>query len=946
MATQANLYKKLTMLLTNIDIKQLLQLRSSELIAPEIADRQTEVIRKAYNYLNISDEHSIIYIADEVGLGKTYIALGIAMLRRHFSENPRSHRDLVIVPKANLQVKWQREARAFLQKNYLAKGKETIMPITETEIIKSRLEPIASEAAMTIFRMSSFSALFSRSGGREKSSTYWKLLDQCTHDEWAKYILDDAWSKGYFNNQHEDQLRCLLAYLLNGITGKVDTIIVDEAHNYRHGLGSSKRNIVTSYFLGAVRDEALLEKFPELEARLHFPLAVKTICLSATPKDRNLKEIGQQLDCFLPKHPLKDTDEDDFIPRLKRFMIRGNMTYRIDDEDTSRHSCRQEHRKGNVKKSTNSEVLEVKDDFIGAFWQLLQYQSIKHLNEKGNATFEMGMLAGFETYQLDAKKRFANYHSPATDQDETQEDGEVDGEYEEINIRQIRESEDKPVIEKLASSFYKQFGELPPHPKQTPMEEELLCQMMRQEKSLVFVRRVHSAIELSGRLLRKFEEEMAKKLRFEKPFSRFTTKGVKDILAEHKMRGNRAEIEAFFKDMLCRRIQFDWFKKLDEKEQLEYCLYSYKHNEIFMSDIERLKVRQRLRLSDEFLKNFEKLKKEWDAARSEEPDGEIIDEDDELEQSYFFNEYFRKGRPGHRFRKRMSEKKLFDLKDDMNAKDESFLSRLLNEICSKEFEMWKRRSTFESDDWNLLRGILQGIFRNGAGLLPAFVADAKRSKFANDLLTLLMPNAPFGFVTEEVRTILCDFDLIKAVNFSDRSLGNFTGFFKGISPVTGRTGQTGGDRSRIAAQFRMPGFPYILVATDIFREGEDLHTYCQNVYHYGIAWNPSDIEQRTGRIDRINSQSYRKLTQKDGGGNEFDNQIHIFYPYLQRSVEVNQVFKLFRHINHFMETFNEIEQKIERDSKVEVGDPVKNEIPIAVIPKRGRFELEEFEDFN
>ena len=51
----------------------------------------------------------------------------------------------------------------------------------------------------------------------------------------------------------------------------------------------------------------------------------------------------------------------------------------------------------------------------------------------------------------------------------------------------------------------------------------------------------------------------------------------------------------------------------------------------------------------------------------------------------------------------------------------------------------------------------------------------------------------------------------------------------------------------------MPGFPLALVTTDVLQEGEDLHTFCSRVIHYGITWTPSAMEQRTGRIDRIGS---------------------------------------------------------------------------------------------
>ena len=42
----------------------------------------------------------------------------------------------------------------------------------------------------------------------------------------------------------------------------------------------------------------------------------------------------------------------------------------------------------------------------------------------------------------------------------------------------------------------------------------------------------------------------------------------------------------------------------------------------------------------------------------------------------------------------------------------------------------------------------------------------------------------------------------------------------------------------------------ILLATDAAREGINLHTYCADVLHYDLPWNPSRLEQRNGRIDR------------------------------------------------------------------------------------------------
>jgi SNF2 family DNA or RNA helicase len=55
--------------------------------------------------------------------------------------------------------------------------------------------------------------------------------------------------------------------------------------------------------------------------------------------------------------------------------------------------------------------------------------------------------------------------------------------------------------------------------------------------------------------------------------------------------------------------------------------------------------------------------------------------------------------------------------------------------------------------------------------------------------------------------------------------------------------------------FNSPFFPEILVASSVMGEGVDLHLNCQYVIHHDLDWSPSVIEQRTGRLDRINSKA-------------------------------------------------------------------------------------------
>ena len=58
-------------------------------------------------------------------------------------------------------------------------------------------------------------------------------------------------------------------------------------------------------------------------------------------------------------------------------------------------------------------------------------------------------------------------------------------------------------------------------------------------------------------------------------------------------------------------------------------------------------------------------------------------------------------------------------------------------------------------------------------------------------------------------------------------------------------------RATLMRAFNTPFFPDILVCSQVMGEGVDLQRYCRHVIHHDLDWNPSTIEQRTGRIDRL-----------------------------------------------------------------------------------------------
>jgi len=76
-------------------------------------------------------------------------------------------------------------------------------------------------------------------------------------------------------------------------------------------------------------------------------------------------------------------------------------------------------------------------------------------------------------------------------------------------------------------------------------------------------------------------------------------------------------------------------------------------------------------------------------------------------------------------------------------------------------------------------------------------------------------------------------------------------------------------RERLIALFNTPLSPDLLVASSVMGEGIDLHQECRFVIHHDLDWNPSVLEQRTGRLDRIGA-----LAEREG------EDIEVYEPYL------------------------------------------------------------------
>ena len=89
----------------------------------------------------------------------------------------------------------------------------------------------------------------------------------------------------------------------------------------------------------------------------------------------------------------------------------------------------------------------------------------------------------------------------------------------------------------------------------------------------------------------------------------------------------------------------------------------------------------------------------------------------------------------------------------------------------------------------------------------------------------------------------------------------------------------GESRERLREAFNTPLYPMVLIANEVMQEGLDLHKHCRRVVHHDLVWNPAQLEQRIGRIDRLGSLTNR-LRQ-----NGADVTLDILYPVICGTID-------------------------------------------------------------
>lgn len=89
-------------------------------------------------------------------------------------------------------------------------------------------------------------------------------------------------------------------------------------------------------------------------------------------------------------------------------------------------------------------------------------------------------------------------------------------------------------------------------------------------------------------------------------------------------------------------------------------------------------------------------------------------------------------------------------------------------------------------------------------------------------------------------------------------------------------------RQTLLRGFNTPFFPEVLIASSVLAEGVDLQLNCRFVIHHDLSWNPCTLEQRTGRVDRIGAKA-----------EQVRKPIHIYFPFIAETQD-EKMFRVVR----------------------------------------------------
>jgi len=953
-----------------------------------IAERQLEGAVALYNRLA---DRRVAWMADEVGMGKTYIALGVAALLRH--QHPDA-RILFLIPSARLQSKWIRERLGFTESvvRQVDHRARTLQDRPARPVVEPRgLFALAAELVVDPDRdvlapLSSFSFGLSRDPSRWRD--HWRRLAALS-PHLPKHLPAEC-----YDVHEKARFKRLFAAGLNLVLPTFDLVICDESHNLRRGAShGASRNQTVAAALGGHRLKVDVPWDAPPVQRVR-----RLLCLTATPVEHDYSEMTRQAEVFglpllrgLPSATAEDlkalASDAPAIERkdvARRYIVRRLHELYVPNatQGLTKNQYRLEWRHGGLR--SHDDRLQLSTGREQLMVALVQKKVLEALHESGARrsdgaflpSFQMGMLSSFESFGETIANRTARARH-ADDDDPEKAAPTYDGEDQTRDPRE-REGLDSNAVDRICGSYRTRFGASPPHPKLDQAATALTAWAQAGDKSVVFVRRVRTTEELAGKVGGLLDEWLIDRLRAELPQSLHTElneyaaaywKSRRVVGVARPVAGTDTDEDDAASTFFASFFRGDGTRQRQAGARLRYAAFQdaghpwsvfFRDNHVaWLLDDDPAAIRDFAAAHADRLERYVRL---WVATKTPGPRHwfdawqaaglRVLAEMDPRQNRRVVAEHLKRMLPSTQ-RSRAYPEELDATGSDWLAAG-TFFSRLRTHQLGPELwpgaaahpEGTTREVRAAIEERIVRRELLSSTLRLGHSYTElwteavSLAAGFKVSAVgARDSLPVLIDRMlqrltrqraeaqPRLNVWRELKNLAAQHSLLMHVNFSGMTReekADPTRYFAAKlgqqSPVLGMHGQSKSDNALI--QFRMPGYPLVIVSTDILQEGVDLHTFCGRVLHYGVACTSSATEQRTGRVDRIGSLVHRRFATTDGASG-----LQVHYPHLMDTVEPLQLQVLYKRMDRFMKLVHDgLGSPDDEASRVEVHHGMHQEV--------------------
>lgn len=811
-----------------------------------MAAKQTEGVAYLWNLL--ASEGTAL-LADEVGMGKTFQAIGVAALLWKMKPDARV---LVMAPNRDICYHWRRELETFIRVHFRAIDHN----------VKNCVDGGPVPAVKFCFKLDDLVSAVEGNADHLYLTTIHSLSGLLRGDSLDGGDPPAEKAAGIAENMRK-RLKAAL-----GPDG-FDLIIIDEAHYLRNTDGGSQRVAAARALFGPDGDR----------------LGSHSLLLTATPSHTRLTNVSSVFGYFteVGTQPEGENQDDASVARflLDKYALRRlRLMHGREGLYSKRHY---RHEKGMPSDFTGRPDAEM-------FFALYQKRLVADLRkQKEGKSLMYGYLEGFESVG-----RQRADHGPSGDEAGNDDSGADD----------FSKARDTELLRELTGSYYQQFQAFPDHPKYGRLVDQCVpgdvldgTYTAADRKHLVFVRRIPSVRELTQRINERYDElliEMIVKalgLTIDSPAvdrwrrKEWSRDGFKELVGQPQDQGDEIDgdeqdggVEPGMDDLgpLASRVAELFVVKKEKGGQTDAA-----------------KVRLRFVKPESVFSLFLDPGSDYLCAPY---------------NHFYGSEAGRSNDYGNaaRYTRFQGWGSAADLKAAVGGSgvpDAEFSGPIatvwslvvprLSDGQRGKLAGWAREQRDVAE--NFANYLKAGLLYASPVIVELYCwfsefhrdrhdRDAQRNY--RDFMTWVEGRIEESLLLRYFSEALDSFESLCG-KIIDHGLHDWqkewTSLKRLTSPAWFASGENSHGRQRLILGFNSPFYPNVLVSTSVFQEGVNLHMQCHQVHHYGLAGSPGDNEQRVGRIDRLFGCVNRRL------GLSGKHELSIYYPFLSRSVDEDQV---------------------------------------------------------